>query len=247
MKINDKEIKEAFVLFATNNNYCSLAEVLIRSAYYFSQRYVILFCVDFDKPKYADKYPNLICSKIEWGGKHNIFYLKPKIIYDAMEKYGIEKGIYVEADDILTPNIDRLFNECNKIEKYPLCPIHSNEPNNQQKVMKILNVKNKSMHYVHGHIVFSIKCKNFIKEWYDTCIKLGNIKANWDETILNVLLWKYKVKTLIPYIYDLHYSHFFKRKIKSNTYMYHGCKDIKKAIYILKYLILSCSVKSANI
>ena len=160
---------------------------------------------------------------------------------------GVKNGIYIEADDIATKKIDELFNECDKNNKIPLCPIHPNEPKNTKSIMNKLNVKKKTMHYVHGHIVFTYNNIDFIREWYETCIKLGNIKLAWDETILNVLLWKYECSKIIEYIYDPYYKYIFDidilkkkygTKINLNkVYMCHGCKNYKEANNILNLLI----------
>jgi len=75
--------------------------------------------------------------------------------------------------------------------------------------MKLIDVNKKTMPYVHCHVVYTSNNIDFIQEWYDTCIKLGNIHANWDETILNVLFWKYKCNKYINYVYDPYYTHIY--------------------------------------
>ena len=250
--------KNYFVSFTTNNNYCELSEIMIKSLNNFSNYKIILYCVDFDKPSYANNYKNLICKRLDWNNKFNIFYLKPLIILDAITNMGVKNGIYIESDDIATKNIDNLFKECERISDYPLCPIHPCDPNNQQNVMDKMNVsKKKTMPYIHGHVVFTDKTKLFIKEWCDTCIKLGNRTcANWDETILNVLFWKHKINDYINYIYDPYYSYiddpdilnwgcYIDIKKKYNTevsfnkiYMFHGCKNKEVSMRILEKIQL---------
>ena len=234
-------METSFVSFTTNNNYCQLSEIMIKSLNVFSKHKIILYCVDFDKPNYYDKYDNLICKRIDWKNKFNIYYLKPLIILDAITNMGVEKGIYIESDDIATKNIDNLFKECERITHYPLCPIHPRDPNNQCHVMRRLRIKNKTMPYVHAHVVFTNKTKSFIEEWYATCIDFGNgVRANWDETVLNTLFWKHNINDYINYFYDPYYVNFFNKEWMEDeekinkTYMFHGCKDLKKAQEILE-------------
>tara|TARA_Y100000591_G_C21770285_1_gene665199 strand:+ start:145 stop:888 length:744 start_codon:yes stop_codon:yes gene_type:complete len=239
---------KAFVSFTTNNHYCKLTEIMIESVHLFSKYKIILYCINFDKPIYYNKYPNLICKTIEKSSDVNIYYMKPKIICDAIINMNVTNGIYIEADDILNYNIDHLFNQCNNIKNYPLCPIHPRDPNNQQVIMNKLDVKYKSMPYVHAHIIFSYTCYEFINEWYKTCIDLGNIGLNWDETILNVLLWKYNNQDYITKSYDPYFTcvyDFDSYKEKYPEYanlqfeeimMFHGCKNYNEAKKILNIL-----------
>ena len=108
--------------------------------------------------------------------------------------------------------------------------------------MQAMKVDVKSMPYVHGHILFSESCKPFIQEWYDTCLKYHYLKPfNWDETILNVLLWKYKVVKYVE-LFDPYYeciNDWLKGIIdnKIKYYMFHGCKNPIIAKNILDELI----------
>jgi hypothetical protein len=244
-------MKKAFVSFTTNDNYAKLSEIMITSIHKFSQYNIILYCVNFDKIENYEKFPNLICKRIDFNYNATIFSLKPKIILDAIESFNVKNGIYVESDDIVTKNIDELFEECVNIDTYPLCPIHPHDPNNQLHYMNILNIKNKSMPYIHAHVVFTDKCKNFVEEWYSLCIDKRFNGANYDETILNLLFWKNNYNKYINYVYDPyyssyydneeiyygHYKHLFERYgtnvNKNKIYMYHGCKNINLASEIL--------------
>ena len=238
-----KSNEKFFVSFTTNDNYCELAEIMIQSLSMFSDHKIILYCVDFDKPKYADNYSNLICKRIDWKNQFNIFYLKPLIILDAITNMSVVNGVYIESDDIATKTIDNLFKECERISYYPLCPIHPRDPNNQRDIMNHLSVSKKSMPYVHGHIVFSHTTKLFIEEWYNACIELGNkARANWDETILNVIFWKHGINDYIDYIYDPYYTHVKKLVSKEisfdKVYMLHGSKNKDNSIKILEQIKL---------
>lgn len=245
-KLENKRFDTCFVTFSTDNNYLKLSEVMIKSLSLFSKYPIILYCVNFDTAFFNKKYSNVFCKRIDLNEKDNIFLLKPAIIYDSIVNLGVKNGIYIESDDVATPYIDNLFNECSRIDKYPLCPIHPRDPNNQANIMKILNVPKKSIPYVHGHVVFTSNTQNFIKEWYDVCKKYIMSAASSDETILNVLLWKYSVTEYIHYIYDPFYKRLFDNKFEekygdsfneSKIYMYHGTKNVNIANDMLNKII----------
>lgn len=230
-------IENGFVTFATAN-YFQLLEVLIKSIHIFSEHPVIAYGINEDIPFSTDKYPKLIKKRIDLTSIKfpHIFYQKPNIILKSNIKY----GIYIEADDIANFEIDNLFEWCKTIEEFPLCPIHPHDPNNLAQLMKSLNVSNKSMPYVHGHVIFSYKCMKFIEEWYNNCLEYGHIAANADESVLNVLLWKYNVTNLVP-LFDPNHEYalneyFGNRNPHIYYYMIHGCKQAHMARDILSRL-----------
>jgi len=144
-----------------------------------------------------------------------ILTLKPKILLQAFE-LGIEEGIYLDSDLICRHNIDDLMDYTNVVNKFPLLPrgvydILLDENGNgdiERPLMNYLGVKERSMEYVQSNIiVFHRKCFDFIKDWHYTCLRTDIIK-NWkqwtpyhEETIINVLFWKYKNTKLIPMIF----------------------------------------------
>ncbi len=232
-----EQIHEGFVTFATQN-YFQLLEVMIDSVHYFSTRPIVAFGINADIPFDKDQYPRLIAKRIDVDLSHvNIFSLKPRIILES----GIDYGIYIEADDIANAPIDQLFDYVHTITNFPLCPIHPHDPDNQQNIMELLNVSYKSMPYVHGHLLFAPYCKSFIREWYFTCLNFINQAANYDETILNVLLWKYGATRNLP-MYDAYFESLNEcvEKKFHNSFLYcmfHGCKDSQMAgqmLYALK-------------
>ncbi len=240
-------VEEGFVTFATKN-YFPLLQVLLDSVHYFSTRPIIVYGINDDIPFTSQQYPHMIKRRMDLNlKKESIYYAKPQIILDSDIKY----GVYVEADDILNEGVDSLFTTCRTIEQFPICPIHPQDPNNQLPIMQALRVNKKTMPYVHAHFLFSESCKPFIKEWYDTCLTCHPLKpANWDETILNVLLWKHENTKSIE-IYDPSYpildyllvgkpypsyQKFYPDHL--HYYMLHGCKDPGLAKKILNKLIV---------
>lgn len=244
-------IDEAFVAYATAD-YFPILEVLIDSVHAFSTKPIVVFGVNADLPFSSEKYPRLIKRRLNIVENPNIFHQKPRVILESQIRY----GIYVEADDILNEGVDQLFEECRNVETHPLCPLHVSFVNNQQGLMQALGVTEKSMGYVHGHVIFSEKCLPFIKEWYDVCCHYGHLAENHDETVLNVLLWKYGAKNHLD-LYDPFYlvcydylknDQFslyswipdgcqFKKGDNYNVYMFHGCKNPAEARKLLNRLI----------
>ena len=146
--------------------------------------------------------------------------------------------------------VDELFAIAKTVGNYPLCPIHSLDVNDQRNIMQLLGVKQKSMPYMHGHIVFAHSCLPFIEEWYNTCKKYIRKAQNFDETILNVLLWKHNVSDHLD-LYDPYakyitnyangtleeiYMQKYKRTILG-PYMFHGYKKPSSSRQILNKLI----------
>lgn len=262
----DDVIDEAFVTFATPN-YFGLLEVLLDSVHYFSKRPIVVYGINTDLPFNTNKYPRLIKRRIDVDGEYSqlplIYFQKLNIIL----KSNINYGIYIEADDIVNYGIDSLFARCKDVDSYPLYPIHPRDPNNQSSIMHLLGVTKKSMPYVHGHIIFSQKCMPFLRECYDFCCKYkGSIGANWDETVMNVMLWKHKVTDHYVPIFDPYFTSItnyisgddkFKdpyfqpianyiseykkfnidmKNIPIEYHMFHGCKNTNEARHVFELL-----------
>ena len=237
---NARQIEEAFVSFATTD-YFPLLEVTVESIHAFSTRPIIVYGINADVPFDTNKYPRLIKRRIDKPQNVNIYFQKFNCIIQSNVKY----GIYVESDDIVNYRIDDLFTHCRQVTEYPLSPIHPQDPNNQFRLMGILDVKEKTNPYVHGHIIFSERCIPFLKKCYELAISLGNIGANWDETLLNVMLWKYRVHDYYLPVYDPYFETLsnYLQGTQPTTYsmpvtyhMIHGCKNIHKAQHILEIL-----------
>lgn len=234
---------EGFVTFATSN-YFDLLKVTLDSAHAFSTRPVIAYGINADIPFSTTEYPRLIKRRIDVDlSKTHIFFIKVRIILES----GLDYGVYIEADDILNQGVDSLFDTCKTIKKYPLCPLHPKDPENQYQIMKLMGVTHKSMPYVHAHILFSYTCRAFLQEWYDACLKYGRMAPNFDETILNVLLWKHGACKYVP-VYDpyfesmkawrekrIPYEHGYSQS-DIRYYMLHGCKNPAQASQLLEQL-----------
>jgi hypothetical protein len=136
---------------------------------------------------------------------YNILTLKPFIILKAFE-LGINEGIYLDGDMVARYNVDDLFENINHIKNYPLVTrgVFSillgpgAEYYIERHLMEYLDVKTRGEDYVQTNtIAFNKNCKAFIEEWRDTCDD-DYIRSFWrklapyhEETIINVLFWKY--------------------------------------------------------
>ncbi|CAN5167237.1 hypothetical protein BH09DEP1_BH09DEP1_7840 [soil metagenome] len=244
-------IEEGFVTFATEN-YFGLLEVMIESIHQFSTRPVVAFGINVDIPFSAERFPRLIKKRIDnYDG--DIYAQKPRIMLES----GINYGVYLEADDIANQGIDTLFEWAHQARDYPLCPVPGWDPNNQASIMKALGVTHKSMQYIHAHVIFAQSCKEFIKEWYDACVKFDRMAGNADETVLNVLLWKYGAAQALPvydpyfeayegYLQDVHPPYRFPFD-ELYYYSFHGCKDIGKARQILADLVAHAKISNKTV
>lgn len=234
---------EGFVTFATSN-YFELLKVTLDSVHHFSSRPVIAYGINADIPFDTTEYPRLIKRRIDVDlSKVHIFFIKVRIILES----GLDYGVYIEADDILNQGVDNLFDVCKTITDYPLCPLHPRDPQNQYGVMQRMGVTEKTMPYVHAHILFSHTCHPFLQEWFDACLAHGHSAPNFDETILNVLLWKHRATHYVP-VYDPYFGcidawqenrvpaehGYTQSDIK--YYMLHGCKDPGQAAQLLERL-----------
>ncbi|HEY2810910.1 MAG TPA: hypothetical protein VGJ00_05935 [Rhabdochlamydiaceae bacterium] len=236
-------IEEGFVTLATPN-YFGILETLVESVHIFSTRPVIAYGLGADIPLSVEKYPRLIKRRL-YDVEEDAFAQKSR----SMIESGLRQGIWVDADLIVNQGVDTLFTLCKKISRFPLVPIHPEDPDNQRNIMQFLNVDKKTMPYVHDCVIlFTQECMPLLKEWHSYCLQYDEQAICKDETILNVLLWKYGVKDYLPICdpYFETYEQYVKNKpigwgyqdIKEiNYYMFHGRKDASRAREILRELI----------
>lgn len=226
-------MKEGYVTFINDNPlYRSLLDILVESVIQFSSKEIEVFSINFDYKHSSDR---VINKRINLNSVNfeTICYSK---IYSSLNSE-FDNGIQLDCDFILTDKMDILFDQCKEIKEYPIFSLHPKDPNNQENIMDLLNVKTKSQPYVHATYLFSKKNNDFLQECYDFskyCLK-NNIKpVNFDETIFNVFLWKYCVKNSWINPYDIYYENFINHNpigygTEINFYSCHGCKDISLA------------------
>lgn len=218
----------AYVSFVNYNlNYIELMKSTIKSVIIFSKYSLILYCVDFpaDIVFPFEEHNQLIIRHIRNINLPNIYYYKPFVIIDAI-KNGLDKGYYIESDDILTPNADAfLYEQSLLLCNIPISPIHPDNVQIPSIDKLIVDSLIQTQHYIHGHVLFSSTCLAFIEEWLNYCLKYDNFK-NADETVLNLLYWKNNCSKHYLDIIDPWYECFYSdSKYHDKACTFHGCKD----------------------
>ena len=235
--------QEGWVAYVTPN-YFSLLEVMIASVHAFSTRPIVVVGLNADIPFSTETYPRLIKKRIDVDLEHRSPYVyKPQAILAS----GLDCGIYVDADVILNHNCDELFKSVALVEECPLNPLHEAEAYVSLEAMEFLGVSERSMHYVHADVVvFSKQCEPFLKEWRDICLNYPWLGVPcYDETILNVLLWKKGATKHLPTIdpYNAYFCDYLTLDFEeiaqfpyAHWFLFHGNKDPERGWKMLKSL-----------
>jgi len=147
--------------------------------------------------------------------------LKSKIVSQSIED-GLEEGILVDADGIVKDNVDEIFSYFDEIENYPLVGkglfqymiyngrgnVHSGEDSLEDPLMNLYNVTERTLFYSSTNfLLFNKNTKNFFDDCYELSLSPAIIKrpdyyaAFQDETIINVMLWKYKASKQLPLVH----------------------------------------------
>ncbi|NPV13125.1 MAG: hypothetical protein HPY57_15265 [Ignavibacteria bacterium] len=239
-------MKKGYVTFVNNNQkYIQLTNILIESLITFSKYNIEVFAINFNYKYNSDR---VISRRINVNNENFASICYSKLYSSLNSEFDI--GVQLDADMILTKYSDNLFEKYKYVvdSQTPFGSLHPSDPNNQIRIMNELNVKQKTQPYVHATYIFSKKCKNFFKDCYDLSQYLfkNNINPpNYDETIYNVMLWKYN-STKYADCYDPYYEYFINpTQIEKDRHGYgwmnnvdfyicHGVKDITIAKNILQ-------------
>jgi len=118
----------------------------------------------------------------------------------------------METDDVVNYNVDILF-EILHVWPYPLplSPRHPTDPQNYGDFMRQQNVSRSTTPYIHAHVIWTYRALPFLKNVL-SLLQQGHFNgANFDETAINVMLWKAKANhTLCKYgkIFGEYLHHF---------------------------------------
>jgi hypothetical protein len=83
---------------------------------------------------------------------------------------------------------------------FPLSPRHPGDPADYVSFMKRYNVTRRTTPYIHAHIIWTFRALPFLRSAQSLLREGGFHKANYDETAINVMLWKVKANhTLCTY------------------------------------------------
>ena len=236
---------EGYVTFVdSNSTYIELTNILVESVLNFSTKQIEVFSINSDYHHSSDK---VISRRIDVKNNDyaTICYSKLYSSFNSSFNYGVQ----LDADFIITKDMDKLFEDAKTIEETPLGSLHPSDPNNQESVMSYLGVTEKSQPYVHATYLFSDSCKPFLEECYNLSqvfYSNGWNPPNLDETIYNSMLWKYGSKKWVD-CYDPYFDFFLNHNNKEmhgygwmenvNFYSCHGIKDPSHARSVLENLI----------
>lgn len=226
-------MKEGYNIFIdTNPVYLELMNILIESILAFSNKDIEVFSINSDYKHSSNRITNYRVNLPEVNFA-TICYTK---IYASLNS-SFDFGIQLDGDFIITKEMDKLFEDAKTITNTPLGSLHPSDPNNQFQLMKYLGVTRKTQPYVHATYLYSKDCKPFFQECYDLSQYLykNNFNPpNYDETILNTMLWKYGSKRFVD-TYDPYFGYFLDKTKKEehgydfienvNFYSCHGIKD----------------------
>jgi hypothetical protein len=190
---------------------------------------------------------------------------RPKIVQHALENYA-EVVAYIDTDSVATKNVDSIFDYFDNDSSYPyftegiyeyLLVNGRGGADSRDDLSGTLEAPACELfginQYVReryrqtGYFVAGQNCLDWLAEWSWMCQHPSIMRNNaWyapfnEETIANVLLWKYNQQKGLPYCYinGLHYELEYKNHeyflkdwvkvpLKENHLFYHGEKDINK-------------------
>jgi hypothetical protein len=182
---------EGFVTFSNNNpDYLALLTNLLDSVHYFSTRPVIAYGIDVDLNIDTDKYPRLIKRRLNKAdcGK-SIFFCKIHVIIESKLDY----GVHLEADSVVNWNVDTLFDVVHQWPyPVPLAPRHPTDPNNYKTFSRAfkLDLKRRITPYIHAQFSWNYRAYPFFRRALGFMREGHFMGANYDETGINILLWK---------------------------------------------------------
>jgi hypothetical protein len=254
-------MKKGFVTFVNNSQkYQQLNDLLIESIINLTDYDIEVFGINCTLKHSSNRVINRTIN-LKDECIDTIFYSK---IYSSYAS-DFDIGLQLDSDMIVTPDAIRLFEEIDP--EYPfvkgsLHPWNGLEPAHIA-IMNKLGAKQKSQPYIHATYLFTKNSKDFLKEAYDigmNFFKSGVSPINYDETVLNTLLWKNNVNDANVVCYDPYFEYFKKHlgmptnEDVSKPYgdednflvrylICHGCKNIEDAQRIYANLLKKGYVK----
>ena len=240
----------SFITFVNNSTtYLELLKVLLDSIQHFSTAPIIIYFISVPD----DVISNLLSPytstidittrkiNIEDLNFYSIYYYKPYVIIDAIEK-GLENGFYIDTDTIITPycdeNVKKSLTKNFPDDSIPLSPIHRYDIDVPNYYMDNVEVKERTQHYIDAScLLFKKSNLEFLRMWFSFCLKSKYVF--WDETCLNCTYWKYKCQLHYLPIINPYFDQFYTRKNSNlkHVYIFHGCKDAYQQKKLLLDLI----------
>lgn len=184
---------EGFVTFSNNNpKYLALLTNLLDSVHYFSSRPIIAYGIDVDLDVDMKKYPRLIKRRLNRKDcGRSIYFCKIHAIIESKLDY----GVHLEADSVVNWNVDILFDVVHQWPyALPLAPRHPTDPRNYETFLRQfqLDFDNRTTPYIHAQFSWTYRAYPFFKQALQLMREGHFMGANYDETGINILLWKSK-------------------------------------------------------
>jgi len=184
---------EGFITFSDNNpKYLALLTNLLDSIHYFSSRPIIAYGIGVDLDIDIKKYPRLIKRRLnEEDCGPSIYFCKIHAIIESKLDY----GVHLDADSVVNWNVDILFDVIHRWPySLPLAPRHPGDPHNYATYLKKfqLDFNNLTTPYIHAQFSWNYRAYPFFQQALNF-MRQGHFSgANYDETGINILLWKAK-------------------------------------------------------
>jgi hypothetical protein len=241
-------MSKGFTTFVNSSpQFLGLLEVLIDSVLNFTSYDIEVFGINFEY-----KHPNkrVRTQRLDFNGESFLDICYNKIV--AATKSSFDLSMHLDADMIITKDIEKIFDFKNQIDRYILCPLHENdhnylkfnklEPmNGENQLMEILNIPSKTQPYVHADTFLynknSIAFLESVLDLINFCKKNNIFLYAQDETAINVLLWKSQQNSKYLESYDGHFHHFEDCSTNQKYLIAHGCKNPEQARNIYNKLL----------
>ena len=193
-------MKIGFVTFCTEN-YIDIMNNLLESVLSFSKYDIIVYCLNFN---YKHDSNRVQIKRIDLDNLSYFNICKMKLY--ATIDCGLDIGLILDCDMIVTNQIDNIFEEnLDKVinSEYPLFAKHPHNPFDRgdytDMIKKYTNKKPK-MKWVYASYLFSKKNVWFIEKVYNEMSQINN-QIGEDELIINAFLTDYEVNYDIGYNY----------------------------------------------
>jgi hypothetical protein len=221
-----KDHRKSYIVYVIGQKFIDLSETLIWQINKYSEYPVVLYYSDGEV---NFEYPNLIKQKFQFTGidgldlkgldsnevRNRILstcLTKPFVVNDFLKNYQVEEFVFLDADILVSPNIDSLFTKYSElIENYPLFLKYTwdiiftqGRPHVSDGILKLIGIiRNQTIYSLcAGFFMGNINCKSFFNDWSKYC-SYQNLIDYWadnpdissdfnDETIANALVWLYE-------------------------------------------------------
>lgn len=156
-------------------------------------------------------------------------FFKSKVVLHTIETLKIERAIYIDSDMVPTGDISELFKYFDILEDYPLIQrslfeyqINYNRGNpfhkggfDETNILEYplmskhhVPTENRTPYSVTSVMIYNKECKQLFREYdwmnkFAVSMGIDDLKYYYpfsDETVMNVLLWKYKFNKRLPFM-----------------------------------------------